>query len=109
MTGGLESIKDEFCLMEELDHMNVARTYEIFQDSTCYYLVNEPYFGGDLTELTTQARDKGVSMSENWWRNIFKQILSGLGYLHRKAIIHCDIKEPNIMIALNDSFAAPRP
>lgn len=107
-TGGLKAIIEEFRLMGELNNRHIAKNYDIFQDQTYYYLVNEPYFGGDLTKLVRRASERGVSMSENWWRNIFRQMLTGLEYLHDNAVTHCDIKESNIMIAARDSYRAPR-
>lgn len=107
-TGGLKAIIDEFRLMGELNNRHVAKTYEIFQDTSYYYLVNEPYFGGDLTKLVRHGSERGVQMSEHWWRNIFQQLLTGLEYLHHHAVTHCDIKESNIMIANADSYRAPR-
>merc|ERR1719379_439601 len=95
---------DEFALMKSLSSPYVARTYEVFQDRSFYYLVNEPYFGGDLSKLGKRAIDDGVSMGEDWWRGIFRQCVDGVAYLHSKAIMHCDIKEPNIMIADGKSY-----
>jgi len=97
--GSLEEILDEFELMKNLDNPHLAKTHEIFQDQLFYYLTNVPYFGGDFTKLAQKAYDACVAMNEAWWRDIFKQCLEGLEYLHKSAVIHCDIKEPNIMIA----------
>jgi len=106
--GGLEELLDEYELMKSLDSPYTAKTYEAFQDQHFYYLVNEPYFGGDLTKLGKEAYGKNVRMSENWWRGIFKQCLLGVDYLHTQGIMHCDIKEPNIMIAKNDNYVNPQ-
>ncbi|CAJ1449378.1 unnamed protein product, partial [Effrenium voratum] len=98
---------DEYALMSSLDNPHIAKTYEVFQDKSFYYLVNEPYFGGDLTKLGKNAYQKGIRMSESWWRGIFKQCMEGLCYLHSQGVMHCDIKEPNIMIATTD-YEVPR-
>jgi len=104
---GLDELIDEYALMKSLANEHIAKTLQVFQDNDFYYLVNEPYFGGDLTKLAKKAYDEGQPMSEDWWRQIFRQCLEGLAHLHRKAIMHCDIKEPNVMIASGDSYSAP--
>uniref|UniRef100_A0A7S1AQD0 Protein kinase domain-containing protein n=1 Tax=Noctiluca scintillans TaxID=2966 RepID=A0A7S1AQD0_NOCSC len=98
----LEELKDEFGVMERYEHTHIAKTYDIFQDNELYYLVNEPYFGGDFTILTKGASELGVQMTEEWWRGLFKQCFEGIRYLHRHATMHCDIKEPNIMLKTNN-------
>mmetsp|Transcript_731 Transcript_731/g.1771 ORF Transcript_731/g.1771 Transcript_731/m.1771 type:complete len:642 (-) Transcript_731:144-2069(-) len=105
----MDELIAEYALMKEMSNKYVAKTYEVFQDRSFYYLVNEPYFGGDLTKIAKRAHQNHVAMTEDWWRPIFRQVLEGLAYLHQNAIVHCDIKEPNIMIANNDSFKAPVP
>jgi serine/threonine protein kinase len=104
--GGIDELRDEFELMKSLTNPHLARTFEVFQDASFYYLVNEPYSGGDLTKLTKKATEAGVTMTEGWWRDIFVQCFAGLDYLHRNYMMHCDIKEPNIMCA-NDDYQKP--
>mmetsp|Transcript_20106 Transcript_20106/g.43809 ORF Transcript_20106/g.43809 Transcript_20106/m.43809 type:complete len:663 (-) Transcript_20106:526-2514(-) len=105
----LDELIAEYALMKNMNNKYVAKTYEVFQDRSFYYLVNKPYYGGDFTTLAKRAHAKSVPMTERWWRRLFRQCLEGLEYLHKCAIMHCDIKEPNIMVAKNDSFLAPVP
>ncbi len=78
-----------FCLSNfshfHMRWLSVGSFDEVFQDSEFFYLVNEPYFGGDLTKIAKRAHDQGLCMSESWWRLIFQQCLEGLGYLHAQA------------------------
>ncbi|CAK0871322.1 unnamed protein product [Prorocentrum cordatum] len=105
----IEEVLNEFGTMFRMNSPFIARTFEVFQDGQAFYVVNELYSGGDFTKLGKNAHDEGQTMSESWWRNIFKQCLLGLQYLHEKGVLHCDIKEPNIMVASSDSYARPRP
>lgn len=105
--GGLDEILEEYRLMKHMSNNHVARTYEVFDDDRNFYLVNEPYFGGDLTKLTMNAQQAGVLMTEDWFRTVFGQCLLGLRYLHSCCVMHCDIKEPNIMVA-DTSYGSPR-
>merc|ERR1719446_1293052 len=49
--GSLDDIKEEFDNMKLLTCKSIARTFEIFQDSQHVYMVNEVYWGGDLTGI----------------------------------------------------------
>ena len=62
----LDDIKDEFELLKSLDHPNIARIYEAFEDASNAYVVSEPLFGGDLTTLITKAKENGVTPTYAW-------------------------------------------
>merc|ERR1719478_264351 len=80
----MDDIFDEFELLSKLDHPKIARTYEVFEDSQRVYVVNEPYFGGDLTPVAERAQEAGVPITQGWLAGILKQALEGMAYLHRK-------------------------
>lgn len=95
---GDDSINNELEAMRTIDnHPNVARILEIFQDSGCHYLVTEPYYGGDFTQIKRNATARGVPMTEDWWRLVTLQCMRGLDFIHSRALLHCDIKEANLM------------
>mmetsp|Transcript_41818 Transcript_41818/g.115237 ORF Transcript_41818/g.115237 Transcript_41818/m.115237 type:complete len:686 (-) Transcript_41818:130-2187(-) len=94
----LDELKDEYSILHHMHNTRIAKIFDIFQDFGNVYLVNEPYFGGDFTYLRERASQKGVAMTETWWKGIFRQLFSGLAYMHKHALMHCDIKEPNIML-----------
>lgn len=104
----LDDIKEEFLILKMLDHPTIARVHDIFEDNDHAYVVSEPYFGGDLTALLENAGKNGVSANVAWLGNIFKQVLEGVAYIHSQKIMHCDLKEPNIMIANNSEWHNPR-
>jgi len=77
-----ESITQEFELLTELKHPKIARVFEIFQDWENVYIVQEPYFGGDLTTAVTKAHTAGVRVDERWLAGVSHQVLSGVEFLH---------------------------
>lgn len=81
--------------------------YEIFQDAHNMYCVYEYLAGGDLSALRSNAMRAGVVLTEEYFQPIFMQCLMGLKQLHHHAILHCDIKEPNIMIR-NSCYKHPQ-
>merc|ERR1719197_236612 len=78
----VEDITAEFELLIKLKHPKIARYYEIFQDYNNFYIVSEPYFGGDLTQLVTTAHNSGVRVTEIWLARIIYQIAQGVSFLH---------------------------
>lgn len=95
----LEDFKNEFRIMRDLgQHPRIVCAHEVFQDAMSYYLVQDACEGGDFTTLEKSARRIGVKLEENWWRNVFLQCFQGVEHLHDHAIVHCDLKESNLML-----------
>lgn len=74
-----------------MDHMNIIKAYETFQDKTSKKLmiVMELCTGGDLYER--------MPYSEQQAATITKQILSAVSYMHKRNIVHRDIKMENLL------------
>ncbi len=49
--GNLTSIVSELEILKELDHPNIVRVFEYYQDSKYFYLVTEFFNGGELFDL----------------------------------------------------------
>jgi serine/threonine protein kinase len=73
----------QLVLMQSLDHPNVLKMLDLFQDEGHFYAVYEATEGGNAEELC--ARTGGVS--EKWGAAIMKQILAGLGHCHSKGLL----------------------
>jgi len=94
----VEDITKEFELLISLKHPRIANVFDIFQDVTNIYIVQEPYFGGDLTTAIQKANEKHVKVTELWLSRILRQVLEGVAFLHNNGVMHCDLKEANVMI-----------
>ena len=46
-------------------------------------------------------------MTEDWFRQVFVQPMKGVEYLNQKLIMHCDLKEENIMVATKSHWYRP--
>mmetsp|Transcript_127294 Transcript_127294/g.407464 ORF Transcript_127294/g.407464 Transcript_127294/m.407464 type:complete len:846 (-) Transcript_127294:30-2567(-) len=98
----LDELKDEIHILGHAHNNHIIRIFSIFQDDRHFYLASEPYFGPDFADLRACAQRQAVEMTEGWWRDLFRQCFHGLLYMHQHALMHCDIKEPNIMLKLPD-------
>ena len=85
-------INDEIEILKKLDHPDIVRIIESFNTKDSYVLVTEYCEGGELFD---QVRNQ---LSETQIAVIFKQLLSGLAYLHSHNIVHRDLKLENILI-----------
>lgn len=84
----------EIDIMRQLDHPNIVRLFEVFQDEKRFYLVTELCNGGELFDEIT----KRSHFSEQDAATIIKQVLSAVGYCHSKSICHRDLKPENILL-----------
>jgi len=101
--GGLDELLEEAKNMQECDSCEfIAQCYDIFQDDSFLYMVTNANMGGDWEAVRRKATDAGVPLTEELFRNLFTQALKGLSFLHAHAIMHCDIKEPNLMLQTTD-------
>ena len=85
-------IRDEIDILKKLDHPDIVRIIESFNTRESYFLVTEYCEGGELFD---QVRNQ---LSETQIAVIFRQLLSGLAYLHSHNIVHRDLKLENILI-----------
>lgn len=88
------SLLKEFDILRNLDHPNILRCFEIFEDTRFYYIATEYCPGGDLfSEICKFKR-----FSESQAADILYQLLSALVYCHERGIIHRDLKPENLLL-----------
>lgn len=103
----VDEITREFELMMKLKHPKIAHYFDIFQDKANIYVTTEPYFGGDLSGAVLKASQAGARVNEVWQANIMKQVVQGMQFLHLNEIMHCDLKEANVMVARDQNWHDP--
>lgn len=83
----------EVRVLQKLRHQNVVKLYGWFEDEEVIYLVLEYIPGKDLGKF---FKDK--SPDRRTVKKIGKQVVKALMYIHRKNVIHRDLKLGNILI-----------
>ncbi|KAF9519888.1 hypothetical protein BS47DRAFT_1336614 [Hydnum rufescens UP504] len=88
----IKKLTAEFCISSTLHHINIVETVDLVQDESKRWCeVMEYCPGGDL-----YAAIKKGGMSPSEVECCFKQILTGIAYLHAQGVAHRDIKPENL-------------
>jgi len=90
---GRESWRAEVRALTRLHHPNVVRCMGTVVAPPTYCLVLEYCDGGDVR----QALLKGGTPPGFFWR-VAEGVANGMAYLHRKGVLHCDLKTSNILL-----------
>ena len=85
-------VMDEIEILKTLDHPDIVKLNEFYSTKDNYYIINEYCSGGELYDIIDNE------YSETEIAVIFRQIFSGLAYLHSNNIFHRDLKLENILI-----------
>jgi serine/threonine-protein kinase PpkA len=89
----------EFALLAQIDHPNVARIFRQDFSGGNAYIAMEFFPQGDLRSRMRQALDPGIVMY------FLMQIASGLEAIHRAGIVHRDLKPDNVMMREDGTLA----
>jgi serine/threonine protein kinase len=95
----LDFLRNEISIMKMLDHPNVIKLYEIFEEENRLHLVLEMCEGGDLFDFlmkTTVVNGEKIwtdgNLSFVWTEarlaELARKMLSAVAYLHQRGIAH---------------------
>eukprot|EP00924_Labyrinthula_sp_SR-Ha-C_P010243 snap_masked-scaffold_23-processed-gene-1.15-mRNA-1 protein AED:0.41 eAED:0.44 QI:0/-1/0/1/-1/1/1/0/409 len=93
----LEQFKQEIDILDKLRHKNIIRIYGMFESTKAIHIVTEYSSGGDMFNFL--LKEPGNRLKEIYVKNIIKQLISAVLYMHKKDIIHRDLKLENILLA----------
>jgi calcium-dependent protein kinase len=90
----IDNLEKEIDIISSLDHPNIARFYETFNDDRYFHIVTELCRGKELSKLLKQ---NGGKIKEKNCRIIIMKILHAINYCHSHGVVHCDLKSDNII------------
>ncbi len=89
----------EYALLMQSSHPNVARVYQHGHESGYAYMAMEYFAGGDLRGLMRAPCEPSTAVAA------LIQIAGGITVVHRLGVVHRDLKPDNIMIRDDGSMA----
>ena len=97
-TDVVERFRDKFIkeayTIAGLDHPNIVRIIDVFEENDTAYYVMEYHSGYSLGSVV----DKQGAMSEEQALRYIRQVASALKYIHSRRMMHLDIKPDNILL-----------
>ena len=100
----IDSIKREVDILRSLDHPNIVKYFETYEDECYLHIVMEYIAGDNLFRVLTDQ--KGFKFTERAISKIMTCLLKAVLFLHHSGIIHRDIKPENIVFVEPDNFNA---
>lgn len=91
-----ESAKREIDVLRTLNHPNITRYVDHFEQRGSLYIVMEYANGGDL--YTKIKQRKGARFTEKEILHFFSQLCLALLHLHERHILHRDLKTQNVFL-----------
>jgi calcium-dependent protein kinase len=98
----LPHLRRELEILQTVDHPNIVKLFETYEDAKYVHLVMEMCPGGDLLER--MASHDGL-FAEEEATMLMKKLLGALNHIHRLYIVHRDLKPENMLFSTKDETA----
>ena len=81
-----QALINEINVVKSLDHPNIMKVFEYFNNDNCLYIVSELLSGGELFDKISENK----FLKEDVCAYLMRQIFSAVDFCHQKNIIHRD-------------------
>uniref|UniRef100_A0A7S2SL15 Calcium-dependent protein kinase 1 n=1 Tax=Mucochytrium quahogii TaxID=96639 RepID=A0A7S2SL15_9STRA len=97
----LHTLRREIEIMKQIEHPNIIKMYDVFEDDAFLFIVMELCSGGELFDRIISAGH----YTESDATALVEQMLGAVAYLHARKIAHRDLKPENFLFESHDKNA----
>lgn len=90
----IRDLKNELFALVKLRHPNIVNLYDHFMVNSTCYIIMEFASGGSLSDYVKKKGPLKENLANKW----FREIVSGLYFMHRRKLSHQDLKLGNNII-----------
>ncbi|KAJ3372012.1 Chk1 protein kinase [Allomyces arbusculus] len=90
----ISRLEKEITIHRALNHPNIIRLYESYEDRHYMFLLMELAAGGELFDKIVPD----VGLDEEVAHFYFRQLVNGVAYLHKRGVTHRDLKPENMLV-----------
>mmetsp|Transcript_37172 Transcript_37172/g.118294 ORF Transcript_37172/g.118294 Transcript_37172/m.118294 type:complete len:381 (-) Transcript_37172:81-1223(-) len=90
----IDRFMQEIAILKMMDHPNIIKLFETFEDARNIYLVMELCIGGELFDKIIEEGH----LTEVNAAQLMKQIIHAVYYMHSESVCHRDLKPENILM-----------
>ena len=94
----IDRFKQEIAIMKMMDHPNIIKLYETFEDHRNIYLVMELCAGGELFDRIIESGH----FTEVQAATLMQQIVRAIYYMHENKVCHRDLKPENFLFTTKE-------
>ncbi len=91
-------LKREFRSLTDIAHTNLVSLYELVVDGANCFFTMELVQGVNFVEYVRDAAAAAAPLGAQRTKSVIRQLVEGVGALHRRGKLHRDIKPSNILV-----------
>src|SRR3569833_1229703 len=99
----MAKIMREVHILKKLRHPNIVQLHKMEESERHFGIVLEYASGGELFDYILNHR----YLKDNAAKRLFAQLISGVGYLHKRGIVHRDLKLENLLSTATATSSSP--
>ena len=91
-----DGVHAEIQILSQMAHPHIMRLFEVVDQRTHVHLVMELCLGQSLFHHTKKLHEQRLPVAD--CKQVFRQLMLGVGYMHSRGIAHRDLKLDNILL-----------